>query len=608
MRKWFPPAAVMVLAIVANSNVLANGFVYDDNQQILLNPWLRDPGSLPHVFSRNVWGFEGAASTSNFYRPAMHLLNMAVYQTWGPKAWVFHLVSLLMHALCTLLVWLVVREISGNPTVALWAELLFAVHPIHIEPVAWIAASPELAFSLLTLLALLCYIRGWRWWAAALFLPALLTKETAIVLPLLVAAWEWQQHRESNFPQRGRRVAVSLARFAPAGAIYLTLRFRALHSWVNTLSLEKLRLTPLERMFSAFYLVGKYLLKLVAPLPLNILPTFRAATSPLDWRFLAGLTATAAAVALAVALWRRKSPLWMAIVWILVPLLLPAAAVGYLGGSTFAERYLYLPSAGACWLVGALLGGLQQQPGRSRIVMLYGAVLVAVCAGVSWSNASIFHDDVSLWEQADTAEPGSHEIRYWLAQAYLFAGATDRALDLYTKAVADDPDSAANQLDYGITLGELGRLAEARAAFERAAALRPDSGMPSMNLGLLAEMVGDAAGAERYYRDAVRREPQLVPAHRSLGSLLLRENRLDEAETQFRAAEWLVGLGQVLAMKGHWHEAEDVWRTALRRDPTAETWYLLGNLLRNTGRPEEAAQCFREMRKLLPRSQWRPPQ
>jgi len=129
-----------------------------------------------------------------------------------------------------------------------------------------------------------------------------------------------------------------------------------------------------------------------------------------------------------------------------------------------------------------------------------------------------------------------------------------------------------------------------------------------MNLGLLAEMVGDAAGAERYYRDAVQREPQLVPAHRSFGSLLLRENRLDEAEAQFRAAAWLVGLGQVLAMKGHWHEAEDAWRTALRHDPTAETWYLLGNLLRNTGRPEEAAQCFREMRKLLPRTPWRPPQ
>jgi uncharacterized protein HemY len=67
-------------------------------------------------------------------------------------------------------------------------------------------------------------------------------------------------------------------------------------------------------------------------------------------------------------------------------------------------------------------------------------------------------------------------------------------------------------------------------------------------------------------------------------------------------------LGEVLVAKGHWHEAEDAWRTALRREPTAETWYLLGNLLKSTGRPDEAAQCFEQMRRLLPRTPWQPPQ
>src|ERR1022692_2042932 len=151
MRRWFPPAAAVTLAIVANSNVLRNGFVYDDIPQILQNPWLRDPRSVQQVFSRNVWGFVGTATTSNFYRPAMHLLNLATYQAFGQKAWAFHLVSLLLHAVCTILVWLVVREISGSTITALWSELLFAVHPIHTEPVAWIAASPELAYSMLAL-------------------------------------------------------------------------------------------------------------------------------------------------------------------------------------------------------------------------------------------------------------------------------------------------------------------------------------------------------------------------------------------------------------------------------------------------------------------------
>jgi tetratricopeptide (TPR) repeat protein len=289
-------------------------------------------------------------------------------------------------------------------------------------------------------------------------------------------------------------------------------------------------------------------------------------------------------------------------------LTLPVLGVGYLGGTTFAERYLYLPSVGACWLAGALLGHIQQQPGRARIALLYGGVLAALCVIVSWNSAPIFHDDVSLWEHAQSVEPDSRDIRSWLAQAYLYAGATDRALDLYQKAVADEPNNAAQQLGYGIVLASQGRLADSRAAFERASALRPDSGMPSFNLGLLAESAGDLAGAERYYRDAVQRDPQLAAAHRSLGTLLLQQKRLDEAETQFRAGESLVGLGEVLAMKGHWREAEDAWRTAVRREPSAQTWYLLGNLLKSTNRPEEAAQCFHEMRRLLPNSSWKPPE
>jgi tetratricopeptide (TPR) repeat protein len=211
-----------------------------------------------------------------------------------------------------------------------------------------------------------------------------------------------------------------------------------------------------------------------------------------------------------------------------------------------------------------------------------------------------------LWEHADSVEPGSRHIRSWLAQAYLYAGAVDRAQDLYQKAIAEDPGNAASQDGYGIVMASQGHLAEAHQAFERASVLRPDSGMPPLNLGLLAESVGDAAEAEGEYRDALQREPGLAAAHRSLGTLLLRQNRLDEAETQFRAADSLVGLGQVLAAKGHWREAEDAWRTALRREPSAETWYLLGNLLKNTGRLGEAAQCFQEMRRLLPHTQWRP--
>ncbi len=508
----------MVLALVVNANIMANGFVYDDVPQIEQNPWLRDPASLPRAFTTNVWGFAAPQATSNFYRPAMHALNLAIFQVAGRQAWAFHLVSLLLHALCTLLVWFVVMELSGDARAALWAELFFAVHPIHVEPVAWIAASPDLACTFFVLAAFLLHVRGRTWAAWILFFVALMCKETAVVLPVLVFAYEF-----------GRRdVLRKYGGYVIAFAMYVPLRIAALHGWTSPHSIDRLQLNEIQRFYSSFALFGRYLLKLVVPLPLSILPTFHASTL-FDWRFWAGLAAFAAMIALGRALWRAGKREWMAIVWMVAPILVPIAALPYLGGNTFGERYLYLPSIGFCWLLGAVLARRAKEP-----AILYGGALALVAAVLSWTAAPIFHDDVSLWEHADSVDRDSPSIHSWLAQAYLYAGRNARALELFEQAVREDPTRPGSQNGYGIALATAGRLDEARAALERADALAPQSGVPALSLGLLDERDGDLAAAEREYRRAIVRDPELAAAHRYLGILLLKENRLDEADAEFR--------------------------------------------------------------------------
>src|SRR5664279_3246699 len=103
MRKWIAAVAVMAVAVAANLNLLLNGFVYDDGSQILHNPWLRDPAFIPRIFATNVWAFIGQRNSSNYYRPMMHLLNMACYRAFELNAWGYHLTSIMIHAACTLL-------------------------------------------------------------------------------------------------------------------------------------------------------------------------------------------------------------------------------------------------------------------------------------------------------------------------------------------------------------------------------------------------------------------------------------------------------------------------------------------------------------------------
>jgi hypothetical protein len=97
MRRWFAPAAVVFLSIVVNLNILNNGFVYDDGSQILQNPWLRDSSIAP-MFTRNVWAFMGPRGASNYYRPLMHLINLACYRLFAFNAAGYHGLSLLFHA------------------------------------------------------------------------------------------------------------------------------------------------------------------------------------------------------------------------------------------------------------------------------------------------------------------------------------------------------------------------------------------------------------------------------------------------------------------------------------------------------------------------------
>ncbi len=610
-RRWFAPAALLSLCFLANFNILSNGFVSDDTWQVKSNHCFRNPSSHGVKFTEHVWGFMGPTYLSNYYRPLMHVLNMGCYLLFGPQPWGFHLVSILLHAGCTVLVFYVGLELELSPPTSFLAAMLFAVHPVHTEAIAWVGANTELASALLVLTAFYLHLRGQKWWSILTFLLALFTRETAIVLlPMLVAG---------NLARGGKPVSAKVFDISPfylvPVAIYLPMRLYAMGGLVMYAN-QFATLPGSAFLYSDFYLIGNYLRYLVDPFPPNFYHEFFPVLAASDWRFQAGLTATLAVLALVWLLWRRGSRLWFAVVWILVPLVPALFFHRVVSLNVFTERYLYLPSVGYCWLLAALLmhwerAGpelLRKLLRKLHPAVVAGALLVTVGAAATWRRNADYRDDLKLSERTLEVSPDSSVVRADLAGICLANSQTERAAELFRQAARIKPLEGPNRIHYGIALARMGRLQEARVLFDEASRMMPRWPVPWYNLGLVSESEKDRAGAELNYRRALLRDPGYYPAHENLGSLLAEDGRLDEAEHHFRVARSLVNLGKLLTMRGRAAAAEDAYRNAIRDDSNnAEAFYLLAGLLRRSGRVAESEQYLREMQRALPASNWRPP-
>ena len=193
--------ALVALAALPYFNSLRNGFVYDDLDQVVANPYIRDFHHLREIFTSSVWSFMGDfRGATNYYRPAMSLGYLFCYQVFGPDARGFHLANFLANLGVVLLVFLVTLRMFRSPAVALVAASLFALHPIHSEAVDWIAAITELELALFYLLTFEFFLVSGRAAGkcsarfqiamAGSFALALLSKEQALTLPLLATLYE----------------------------------------------------------------------------------------------------------------------------------------------------------------------------------------------------------------------------------------------------------------------------------------------------------------------------------------------------------------------------------------------------------------------------------
>jgi protein O-mannosyl-transferase len=592
---FIPILILLLVSFTVYFNTLYNGFVYDDMTQILGNRWIRDVRHLPDIFTENVWGFEARTAVSNYYRPLMYVIYMISFFVFGLNPWGFHLVNILFHIGNTLLVFMVASRLLGGAaappssplvkkeglkgllSLPFVAALLFATHPIHTEAVAWVGAITDLSYTFFYLLSLYFYMRSGTDSkkydypvSIVAFSFALLCKEPAVTLPFILIAYDFA------FGKPSERLAIYAKRYLPffaVSGIYLIVRSNVLGSFSPVKAHGEL--TMYQYIINIFPLFVLYLERLLLPINLNAFYPLHSITSLWEMKGILCLIIAIAYVALTVLAYKKNKKAFFCLALIAMPLL-PALYIPALGEASFAERYLYLPSAGFLVLLAMPFVYLRGKITRYGLA----AVVAATVLAVTYSVQTIIRNPV--WKDN---------------------------LTLFTDTVKKSPDGELPLGMLGIALMEAGRYDEAIVEFRNTLKLNPDSANAHYNLGLTFYKKGTPQEAIPKFQKALALTPSDVDAHRYLGLCYAMVGRIDEAIEQYgilsmsnsNSLATYFNLGVDLEKKGLVNEAIAIYKKALAMAPeNADVQYALLNAYIKSGQVGRAIDRYKEEVRLKP--------
>jgi Flp pilus assembly protein TadD len=570
---------LLLLVGLAYWPTLDNDFTYDDRILIEHNERLQRLDGIPRLFVSEWWAGleqrlggvpveEGASPTiDRRYRPLAAVSYVLNYKLGGGHPFGYHLVNLLLHAAGSWLLYLVALEVGLSVGAALLAAIVFAVHPLHSEAVAWGVGRPELMMALGVLAGLWCAGRGYRNWALAAFACGLLSKEQAVVLPALVILYDFCMGRECP-PDRTWRgwlwfVSARYGGYALVLSGYLFARLAILGDLrpprYGFLANPLEHIAGAEWALSTLKLAGRYLWLTVWPVPLVVDYSYNAiplAESVLDPGVLWAAGTWGGLLGLAVWGLRRDRRVSFA-VGLTVLSFAPVANVLVPVGTPMAERLFYLPLGGLCLLAGLAYDGVRCRVSglsahssafslQPSALFVLRSLLIVVCLALTlrtvvrtwdWAN------NETLFRSAVRVVPDNAKAHYLLGLALLEKKTQDgreRALAEFQTAIALYPDYPSDNAGFNINLGavlfELGRAEEALKILKRAMEVSPRWSDTHRSLGLVYAKLGRHDEAERTWREGLALTPEDPDLRSMLSRLLLEQGRYGEALAEAEVA------------------------------------------------------------------------
>lgn len=572
------PVAVALATFLAFSGALRNHFVnWDDPSNIPLNPHLRDLS-----WTNLRWMFTPTATVT--FSPLVWLLFSLVRAVGGlndPLG--FHLAGVLVHvAVATVLCLTLVRLLrtdapgrdGGGETVsrcsAGLAALLFALHPLRVEAVAWASAQHHALAALFFLASIWTYLlsrdapdaapaRG-RWRAASLlcYVLSLLSGPMGVTLPaalLVLDAYRRQGRPGGHGTFAARASARDKAPFFLLAVLagLATLRGRVASGHLSPIAKHGLA----DRIAQASFGLAFYLWKTLAPLRLSPLYPLPDKIDPLAGRFLLS-GALAVSVTVGAFALRRRFPALLAAWTYYVVTLTPVLGFAQFGPQIAADRYTYLPSLGSAALSAGILTWIWKKKGPRAWTgaAVLALVLLAAMSALTCRQMSAWRDSETLWRHALSIDPDLAGAHADLGDALYQRGKVDEAIGHYQAALRSDPGLAGVHNQLGYALAGQGKTDEAIVQYRLALQARPDMGSANNNLALALAGQGKAGEAIVHFESALKERPDQASTHYHLGVALTDQGRLEEAIAHFREA---------LRIKPDYPQARDRLDLALRR-------------------------------------------
>jgi protein O-mannosyl-transferase len=584
-RRWTIGGGIVValVTVLAFLPVLSAGFVtWDDDSNFLNNARYRGLGPAQ---LRWMW----TTFHLGHYVPLSWMTLGLDYVVWGMNPAGYHLTSLALHTANAVAFYFVARRILRSSAladgasernlaiVATFAALVFAIHPLRVESVAWITERRDVLSGLFSSLTLLAYLksaggesgRSWYWASVALFAAALLSKATTVTVPAILLILNVYPLARLGGPEgwtssAAKRIYGELLPFVALSAAASAMAFVALQR------VEQLPFA--QKIAVSAYSLAFYLEKTAVPSSLAPLYKMPSRIDPAAGMYVGCYLL---AIVLTGAAWlqrRRYRGVWLG--WIaFIVVMLPMLGIHQNGPQIAADRYTYHASPIIALVAAGALAAALNPAGIASLVL--SSTVVLALGTLTWRQSEIWHDSERMWSRVVEVDSTSSVAQTALANVLLRRSDYSGAIAHYQQSLAVNPASPEAHDNLGVALAHEGRYAEAAEQFQLTLRLRPNDYEAENDLGAALAATNDLTRAVEYYQRSLAINPDFADAQVNWGNALIRSGRLDDAIAHYQQAVKLKpddsdaerNWGVALAQEGKMAAAADHFRRALDINP-----------------------------------------
>ncbi len=611
-NKFYLSLFLLILAsLLSYANIVNNKFLFDDTTTIENNRVIDDIGNIKILFSKQYFARSGVGdftvSGEGSYRPLVTMTYFIDCFLWGKNHFALHLTNLIFHILSVLMLYLMLRNLLKNNRIALFAGLIYSVHPILSEAVNCVSFREDLMCAFFMFAAIYFHNKKFKLKsliAATCYLLGLFSKEMCLIFLPLIILVDFAQQRKKFVP----RIS-DYGLFFLVTLFFCVIRFYLMDnpsSYELKYAHENIFLNVMDQLI----IFSQYLKLILYPFTLTVDYTMKIPPKTLSFENI--LSVCFLLVILFYSVWgylrgnKNKTAYYIGMIFLFFVSLLPVSNIILLK-NVIAERYLYFPFA---FVTVSFAFFLSMSPKRVQLCLI--VFLIVIFSGVSMQRNDVWSDSYKLWSDTLSVNPKSFHAHNNLASWYDEHNMYQKAQKHYQKAIKIRPDDNLPYYNLGNTLKQLGKYGNAIYCYKESIKRDPTFIEPYVNLGLTYAETGNKVQAIRYFKKAIKINYNDSSAHNNLGVVLGIMGKLDEAVIEHELAikfnpkneNAYSNLVLCYIDKKDYRKALDILKLLVKLNPTnTKTYFLMAMCWESLNINQKANLCYKRILQIDPNNQ-----